>query len=61
MARPTSPDAGGVWTSISSDYGDLERPQRLLTHCWNPLEMATTPSGQIVVLASCWTLVGGDA
>ena len=23
--------------------------------------MATTPSGQIVVLASCWTLVRGDA
>jgi hypothetical protein len=60
--EPTSPDAGGVWTSMSSDYGTTwSAPQRLLTHCWNPLDMATTPSGQIVVLASCWTLVRSDA
>jgi hypothetical protein len=60
--EPTSPDAGGVWTSMSSDYGTTwSAPQRILTHCWNPLDMATTPSGQIVVLASCWTLARGDA
>jgi hypothetical protein len=60
--EPTSPDAGGIWTSASSDYGvTWSAPERILTHCWNPLDMATTPSGQIVVLASCWTLVGSDA
>ncbi len=60
--EPDNPDAGGIWTSQSSDYGTTwSAPQRILTHCWNPLDMATTPSGQIVVLASCWTLVGGDA
>ena len=59
---PTSPDAGGIWTSTSSDYGTTwSVPQRLLTHCWNPLDIATTPSGQIVVLSSCWTLTRGDA
>jgi hypothetical protein len=60
--EPSSPDAGGVWTSMSSDYGvTWSAPQRLLTHCLNPLDMATTPSGQIVVLDSCWTLVRSDA
>jgi hypothetical protein len=57
----SSPDAGGIWTSQSGDYGQTwSAPTRLLTHCWSALDMATTPSGLIVVLASCWTLAGSD-
>jgi hypothetical protein len=60
-AEPTSPDAGGIWTSESRDYGaSWSAPQRILTHCWTALDMATTPSGQIVVLANCWRLVNGN-
>jgi hypothetical protein len=51
---------GGIWTNTSSDYGaSWGAPQRLLSHCWNALDMATTPGGWIVVLASCST--GSDA
>lgn len=47
---------GGLWTSTSADYGaSWSPPRRLLTNCWAALDMATTPSGQIVILASCYT------
>lgn len=61
-APPSDPSSGGIWTSASADYGvTWSAPARLLTHCWSALDMATTPSGQIVVLANCWTLVHDDA
>jgi hypothetical protein len=52
---------GGIWTSMSSDYGvHWSTPQQLLTSCWNALDMATTPGGWIVVLANCWTSGNDD-
>jgi hypothetical protein len=53
---------GGIWTSMSTDYGvTWSAPRRLLTDCWYALDMATTPSGQIVVLANCSTRQGNTS
>jgi hypothetical protein len=47
---------GGIWTSASRDYGATwSAPQRLLEGCLVALDMATTPSGQVVILANCGT------
>ncbi len=53
---------GGIWTSASSDYGaSWSAPQRLIRHCWNALDMATTPGGWIVILATCGESDAADA
>jgi hypothetical protein len=51
-----SDDDGAIWTSTGTDFGATwSAPQRLLTNCLAALDMATTPSGQIVILANCAT------
>jgi hypothetical protein len=51
-----SDDEGGIWTSMSADYGaSWSAPHRLLSNCLAALDMAATPSGQIVILANCAT------
>lgn len=50
---------GGLWMSRSTDFGTTwSRPRRLAEHCWFPNDLATTPDGQIVVEASCYTRTG---
>ena len=52
--------SAGLWTSTSTDYGETwSAAQRIATDCWFANAMATTPSGWIVVQASCFT--GGRA
>jgi hypothetical protein len=51
-----------LWTSSSTDYGATwSPPRRLADFCWFPDDMATTPDGQIVVAASCYTRSGSAA
>lgn len=46
---------GGIWTSRSTDFGtSWSQPQRIADNCSLVQDMATTASGWIVVLATCF-------